>query len=82
MKQIRNNNTLTIEQYHKCFDIVFSTIHSNGFKIDEMRDLLFDEDYTFLEIPNENWKIELKTYLHSIKYDMNELSTKRLNDLK
>jgi len=37
------------------FPLVFSSSHSIGFKRDEIKSLLFDPSYTFLEIPKLMW---------------------------
>ena len=48
-----------IEMYNE----VFSSTHSDGFKIAEMKDLLFDKDYWFMESRKENWEENLKIKL-------------------
>lgn len=64
---------LTNEQLLHCYDIVFSTTHSDGFKTAEMHDLLFEDGYRFMERPNVNWKHELRTYLVSIQADFSTM---------
>ena len=53
----------TKEQLMEMYDEVFSNIHSDSFKTAEMKDLLFDKDYWFMEIRKENWEENLKTKL-------------------
>jgi hypothetical protein len=48
-----------IEMYH----CVFTNKYSDGFMKAEMKDLLFDKDYWFMEIRKENWEENLKTKL-------------------
>jgi len=62
---------LTDEQLLKCYDIVFSKTHSDGFKIAEIKDVLYDPEYSFLESPKENWKENLGEYLISQNYENN-----------
>ena len=53
----------TKEQLIEMYDEVFSNTHSDSFKTAEMKDLLFDKDYWFMEIRKENWEESLKTKL-------------------
>ena len=53
----------TKEQLIEMYNEVFSTTHSDGFKIAEMKDLLFDKNYWFMEQRKENWEENLKTKL-------------------
>ena len=62
---------LTPEQYIECYHIVFSTIHSHGFMVGEMMDLIHNDEYWFLVKPNGGWNINLREYLKSIKYEGN-----------
>ena len=50
---------MTREQLVECYDVVFSCVHSDGFKEAEIKDLLYDEDYRFGYKPKENWKSSL-----------------------
>jgi len=65
---------MTDEQYLQAYDIVFSSIHSDGFKKSEIKDLLFNNNYWFLEKPNENWHSKLTEYLESIYFDFDTLN--------
>jgi hypothetical protein len=51
------------------YDIVFSSVHSDGFKRAEVKDLLFQSTYWFLERPNANWYKKVVEYLNKIEYD-------------
>ena len=53
----------TQEQLIEMYNEVFSSTHSDGFKIAEMKDLLFDKDYWFMESRKENWEENLKIKL-------------------
>ena len=53
----------TKEQLIEMYNEVFSTTHSDGFKIAEMKDLLFDKNYWFMEQRKENWEENLKNKL-------------------
>jgi len=65
---------LTTQQLLEIYDLVFSDIHSEGFKTSEIKALLFDNTYWFLKRPKENWKENLVQYLNSINYDMSLLN--------
>jgi len=65
---------LTDEQLIEIYHIIFSRIHSDGFMISEVKDLLqmraqFDTDYWFMDKPNENWYPNLIQYLDNIGFD-------------
>lgn len=60
---------MTQEDLLKIYDLVFSSVHSNGFKISEIKDLLFNDDYWFLERPKDDWHKSIIDYLDSINYD-------------
>jgi hypothetical protein len=64
---------LTQEQLLEIYELVFTQTHSDGFKTSEIKTLLFDKDYWFLEKPKENWKKDLFEYLNKINYDMKNL---------
>lgn len=66
---------LNKEHLLKISDIVFSdSAHSKGFKVQEIKDLLFEDDYWFLEKPNKNWYNKTIEYLESINYDISFLN--------
>lgn len=65
---------LTEQQLLEIYDLVFSSVHSNGFKTAEVKDLLFENGYFFLERPKDNWKNDLMSYLDEIKYDKTQLN--------
>ena len=64
---------LTEQQLLEIYDIVFSNVHSNGFKTAEVRTLLFDREYWFMQKPKENWYVNLIQYLQSINFDLSLL---------
>lgn len=65
---------LTEEQLLEIYDLVFTTIHSVGFKTSEIKTLLFDKEYWFMERPKENWKEDIMNYLDTINYDKSLLN--------
>lgn len=69
---------LTEQQLLEIYNIVFSDVHSNGFKTAEVRTLLFDRDYWFMQKPKENWYGNLIQYLQAIKFDLSLLKMNRL----
>ena len=69
-----SNMTLTDEQLIEIYKIVFSKIHSHGFMTCEVKDLLFQPGYWFMEKPNENWYTNLINYLDEIGYDKTNLN--------
>ena len=73
------NKELTDSQLIECFDLVFESTHSDGFKKSEMKDLIFDKDYWFLERPKEGWLIRLNNYLRAINFDMSITSFNKFN---
>jgi hypothetical protein len=73
------NTELTDEQLIECFDLVFDSTHSNGFKRSEMKDLIFDKDYWFLEKPKDGWLSSLNHYLRTISFDMSLTSFNKFN---
>jgi glucan phosphoethanolaminetransferase (alkaline phosphatase superfamily) len=64
---------LTEQQLLEIYDIVFSNVHSKGFKTAEVRTLLFDREYWFMQKPKENWYENLIQYLQSINFDLSLL---------
>ena len=67
----------TEQQLLEIYDLVFSSTHSNGFKTSEIKDLLFESDYLFLEKPKENWKSDLINYLDSNGIDKSNLNANK-----
>ena len=67
----------TEQQLLEIYDLVFSSVHSNGFKTSEIKDLLFESDYWFLEKPKENWKSDLINYLDSNGIDKSNLNANK-----
>ena len=55
-------------------DLIFTDVHSDGFKVAEIKDLLFNNTYWFLEKPKDNWQSELMSYLNKIDYDKSKLN--------
>lgn len=51
------------EEKLEIYDLVFSTIHSDGFKKAEVSDL-FTDNYNFFEKPKDNWKEKLTEWLN------------------
>lgn len=62
------------QQLLEIYDLVFSSVHSEGFKIAEVKTLLFDKDYWFLERPKESWENDLMMYLDVMGYDKSQLN--------
>ena len=67
----------TEQQLLEIYDLIFSSTHSNGFKTSEIKDLLFESDYWFLEKPKENWKSDLINYLDSNGIDKSNLNANK-----
>ncbi len=65
LNSLLNIMKLTREQLIECFECVFTSTHSDGFKEAEMKDLLYNSDYKFLTKPKEGWEDELKLKLNS-----------------
>lgn len=53
----------TEEQLIEMYNLVFKSPKSNGFMKAEMKDLLFDKDYWFMESKQDNWEENLKNKL-------------------
>ena len=53
----------TREQLIEMYDEVFLVSQSDGFKASEIKDLLFNNDYWFMEQRKDNWEEKLKTKL-------------------
>ena len=64
---------LTREQLIECYDCVFTSVHSGGFKSAEMKDLITDKDYRFLERPKEGWETALRSKLNELGFELDEL---------
>ena len=65
---------MTDEQLIELYHIVFSDVHSRGFMISEMKNLLFEPDYWFLQTPKElGWYDDIIEYLDKIGYDKSNL---------
>jgi len=64
---------LTKEQLIECYDCVFTRGHSKGFKAAEMKDLITDKDYRFLEQPKEGWETALRSKLNELGFELDEL---------
>jgi len=74
---IKNINImeLTREQLIECYDCVFTSVHSGGFKSAEMKDLISDAKYRFIERPKEGWEIALRIKLNELGFELDELRT-------
>lgn len=73
---------LTREQLIECYDCVFDTIHSDGFKESEMRDLIYNKDYNFLKKPLKGWRDSLSNKLSEMGFDFDELRMKSMTEIK
>jgi hypothetical protein len=73
------NKELTDAQLIECFGLVFESTHSDGFKRSEIKDLIFDKDYWFLEKPKDGWLTNLNHYLRTISFDMSLTSFNKFN---
>jgi hypothetical protein len=72
--QITFNMNLTDEQLIEIYHIIFTDIHSPGFMISEIKDLLFDPTYWFLTKPKDNWNDNLIDYLSNTDFDTRNLN--------
>lgn len=68
ISQYCEENNISEEDLVIIYDAVFDINHSPGFKRSEVMGILCDEEYTFMDQPRENWKINLKTVLE--KYNL------------
>ena len=73
IKQLLNVK-LTDEQLIEIYHIVFTDIHSPGFMTAEIKNLLFESDYWFLQPPRKNWKEDLINYLADTDFDTRNLN--------
>ena len=64
---------LTRKELIECYDCVFAKVHSAGFKSGEMKDLITDKEYRFLERPKEGWETSLRTKLNELGFDFDDL---------
>jgi len=69
---------LNREQLIEIFDIVFEKSHSDGFKKAEMMDMLYDNEYRFLEKPRNCWLFKLREYVkeNGINYSEFDINPK------
>jgi len=65
---------LTDEQVIEIYHIIFSKVHSDGFMISEVKDVLFDPAYYFLEYPNPLWYPNLIQYLNKIGLNLSDFN--------
>ena len=63
------NQEITDEQLIELYYKIFRLSHSESFKICEMKDLLFDEKYTFIERPYKGWRQIIENYFVSNNID-------------
>jgi len=63
------NTELSELQLQNIYDLVFLSVHSEGFRRSEVKDLLFDDEYFFIEKPKEKWYENLMNYLKEINFD-------------
>ena len=64
---------LTREQLIECYDCVFTQVHSDGFKSAEIKDLITDKEYRFLEVPKDGWESSLRSKLNEFGFELDEL---------
>lgn len=65
---INIQKNISREHLIELYDCVFTQVHSDSFKCDEMKDLIYDSDYSFLAIPKNNWKESLIKKLKELNY--------------
>jgi hypothetical protein len=63
------NAELSELQLQNIYDLVFLSVHSDGFRRAEVKDLLFDDEYFFIEKTKEKWEENLMNYLKEINFD-------------
>ena len=68
------NAELSELQLQNIYDLVFLSVHSEGFRRSEVKDLLFDDEYFFIEKPKEKWYENLMNYLKEINFDTSLLN--------
>ncbi len=68
------NAELSELQLQNIYDLVFLSVHSEGFRRAEVKNLLFDNEYWFLEKPREKWEENLMNYLKEINFDTSLLN--------
>lgn len=59
----------TDDQLVEMYNQVFTNTHSRGFMIGEMKGLLFDKDYWFMEPKKLDWEENLKNKLKEFGYE-------------
>lgn len=64
---------LTREQLIDCYECVFTNTHSDGFKSAEMKDLISNKNYWFLEKPKEDWESSLRIKLNEFGFEFDDL---------
>jgi hypothetical protein len=68
-------NDLTDENLIDIYHIIFTDIHSRGFMTAEIKNLLFEPDYWFLQPPKKkDWHDDVIEYLKGINYDTSNLN--------
>ena len=70
---------LSREQLIELFDCVFTSVHSPGFKESEMKSLIYDSEYRFLERPKEGWESLLRAKINEMGFDLDEIRTSKVN---
>lgn len=61
---------LTDEQLIDIYHIVFNDVHFNGFMVSEVKNLLYDPEYTFLQRPKSvGWHDDVIKYLEDNGFD-------------
>lgn len=60
----------TKQQLIECYNLVFSDIHSDGFKAAEMKDLIYGSNYLFIAKPKKDWKELLRKKLDEFGIDL------------
>jgi hypothetical protein len=68
-----NESKPTRDQLITCYDCVFTRTHSDGFKEAEMKDLIYDPTYHFLERPKDGWEDCLRSKLAEMGFDLDKL---------
>lgn len=58
---------LTRDQLIECWDCVFTEEQCDNFKHNEMHNLIYNDDYVFMESPKDNWEEDLYEKIEEIK---------------
>lgn len=61
---------LTNDELIHCYNIVWDSPHSDGFKSSEAKDLIFGKDFWFIHKPKYGWLDNLKIYLNNIGFNL------------